>query len=216
MMLLDDLCSRLIAAAGEMEWEARVEPTLTNKSFRGRETEADVRFLENMRGLMLGRYPVLAAEISIAPQENSIADLRAAHNQMLIARSYLRKEQIIDAHILFVAEEPPSDTDWRRQVDKIERDESVCRKLVWMPDRSGISSSFDAFRDRTFLARPWTTAQPRSDAPLDQNEELVQKVLEMKGLSRDEAETWVRLAASGLDDSEALVQQLIAAMEPST
>ena len=213
MNLLDEMVSRLIEGAESLGWESQATPLLTARNFRGRETDAEVRLPDNARGIMLGRYPVLVSEISLASQEQLVADLKAAHNQMIIARSYLRSEQIIDAHILFVIGQTQLETDWRRQIDRIERDETVCRKLVWMPHIASLDDSFAAFRDRTFLSRPWTITNEQSDAPLDENEELVERVLRAKGLSQLAAATWVQLAQSGLDDTDLLIEQLVASME---
>lgn len=215
-MLLDEMCSRLMVAAEAMNWESRIEPALTARSFRGRVDEADVCLPDQARGLILGCYPVLAAGIRLAPHDALMSDLRAAHNQMIIARSFMRSAQVIDSHILFVANEPPSETDWKQQMDLIERNETVCRKLVWMPLSTDLDSSFQLFRDRTFLAQPWLGASQHSDAPLDQNELLVETVLQEQGLRAETALAWVKLAKSGLADADELVEQLVSAMELPT
>src|SRR4051812_37646410 len=128
-MMLDEMCRRLLNAARSMGWESRIEPTLTARAFRGRTEQAEVRLPELAYGLMLGRYPVLTAYIHLAREDVLMEELRAVHNQMIIARSFMRTHQIIDAHILFVATEPQPQADWRKQIDMIERNESVCRKL---------------------------------------------------------------------------------------
>lgn len=49
-----------------------------------------------------------------------------------------------------------SQSKWEVFAAKVERDDKVCRKLVWLP-REGIDCA-NAFLDRTFLARPWDKA----------------------------------------------------------
>lgn len=60
---------------------------------------------------------------------------------------------------LFFAGPIASSTDpsWQRAAAEIERDERVCRKLVWLPDAE--CGNLDAFIRRTFLASPWTEAE---------------------------------------------------------
>ena len=133
MSLLDELCTRLLETAAAHRWEASEAPDLVARQFRGREGDADVALPADARGLRLGLYPIIATELRLAPQEALEADLKAAHNQMVIARSYLRSGEVVDAHIFFVTPEPAEDKDWKQQVDHIERDQTVSRKFVWMP-----------------------------------------------------------------------------------
>lgn len=214
-MLLEEMCARLMAAAKNNGWSASDAPDLVEASFRGGDEPADVSLPNSARGLMLGSYPVIATELRLDTEENVKADLKAAHHQMIIARSHLTNVQVIDAHIFFVAAQP-NDGDWEQRMDLVERNETVCRKLVWMPDRQDMDGSFDAFIAHTFLARPWLEVAARQDASLDQNETLVEAVLREKGLSEAAAATWVELAASKIDDPDQLVDQLVAAMEART
>jgi hypothetical protein len=212
-MSLDDMCTRLLRASAAKEWKTREQPDLVSRSFRGRSDEADVKLPSKARGLMLGRYPVLACELDLTSREALESNLRSAHNQMLIARSYLSNLQIIDAHIFFVAGEPRFGADWKQDIDLIERNENVCRKLVWMPDANDIVTSFDCLIDRSFLAQPWQDVAQRNDAPLDQNERLVEDVLHATGLSNKAAAAWVAIARSLHDDPDEVVDRLVAVME---
>lgn len=213
MKLIEDMCERLLAAAEANKWEKRKAPELVAHNFRGGDIQTDVKLPQNARGLMLGRYPVVACELRLSSPDEVEVDLRAAHNQVMIARSYLSNMQVIDAHIFFVAEEPKSDVDWKRQVDLVERNERVCRKLVWMRHASDADNSFGCLIDRSFLAQPWQDVSQLIGAPLDQNERLVELVLESQGLSAALAAAWVELAKAESDDANHLVEQLVAAME---
>jgi hypothetical protein len=46
--------------------------------------------------------------------------------------------------------------EWVILAGKVERDDMVCRKLVWLP--SNDHDNVDSFLDRTFFARPWDQA----------------------------------------------------------
>ncbi|MBY3211770.1 ABC-three component system middle component 1 [Rhizobium laguerreae] len=212
-MLLDELCTRLAAAAKDNGWPVERRDDLTAPSFRGSGDTTNVSLPANARGLQLGLYAVIAVPLRLESAASVEDDLKAAHNQMIIARSYLSNAQVIDAHIIFVAE--GKSDDWKQHVDRIQRDEATCRKLVWMPDRQDFDRSFAEFVDCSFLARPWLVAIAR-DAPLDQNQELVETVLREQGLSEGAAKAWVELAASRIDDPEQLVERLVEAMEMPT
>lgn len=210
--MLEDLCNRLVNATEAIGWIAAERSELVSPRFRGNSDDSEALRPTDARGFMLGLYPVLAVPLPLASAELVNASLRAAHNQMIIARSYLSSAQVIDAHIFFVAVEPFGDL-WVQHIDAVERDETVCRKLVWMPDMQNSDVSFAAFVERSFLSRPWAEALELMDAPLDQNEQLVEAVLLEKGLGPAAARAWVGLAGSSEDDAEALVEQLVDAMD---
>jgi hypothetical protein len=214
-MLLDEFCVLLRAAASKNGWREREEPLLVARRFRGGKDEPDARLAQGARGLLLGRYPVIVCELRLASLVESEDDLKAAHNQMVIARSYLSNSEVVDAHIFFAARLPSMDTDWRQRIDLIERNETVCRKLVWMPDSPDLSASFGFFIRRSFLAQPWQDVSQLDDVPLDQNENLVERALEAEGLSPAAAATWVKLANDRAASPDDLVEKLVAAMEES-
>ena len=58
--------------------------------------------------------------------------------------------------VMFCLAPPEAETipDWLPFSAKVERDEAICRKLVWLPE----TTSVEAFLDRTMLARPWEKA----------------------------------------------------------
>jgi hypothetical protein len=209
-MLLDELCKRLTAAAEGNGWPAVVRADLVEPRFRGSAEPTDVSLPQVTRGLQLGLYAVIAAPLRLTSAETVEADLKAAHNQMIIARSYMSNAQVIDAHIIFVADEPGKN--WKQHIDRVQRDEAICRKLVWMPALQDLDRSFADFVERSFFARPWLIAEKR-DAPLDQNQQLVETVLREQGLSGRAAKAWVELAASKIDDPDQLVERLVATMK---
>ena len=102
-----------------------------------------------------------------------------------------------------------------RLKDLIERDETVCRKLVWIPEQARLQKSFDDFLARTFLAMPWTNMKGVDDAELDQTYELAQRILKKHGLDEIVAQRWVSLTKQLHDDPESLVTELVTSREAS-
>ena len=144
-----------------------------------------------------------------------IRDRRSLHTQMVIARSYMAAEEVINAHIMLIALSPDPRLDWRRAIDLAERDETVCRKLVWTPNPDDLDQSYALFAARTFLATPWKEASSFQSAPLDRNHGLVLRTLEKHGLSQEAAVKWVGLSSQIHDDPDNLVAALTTAREAS-
>jgi len=166
-------------------------------------------------GLRLGDYPVLVASIELGNLADMQASLRSLHTQMVIARSYMAAEEVINAHIMLIALAPDPRQDWRRALDLAERDETVCRKLIWIPNPDEIDQSYASFVARTFLATPWKNAPSVRSAPLDRNQGLVLRTLENHGLSQDSAARWIDLTHQIHDDPDNLVAALTTAREAS-
>ncbi|WP_157138651.1 ABC-three component system middle component 1 [Asticcacaulis biprosthecium] len=183
------------------------------KRFRGRDDDSDVALPPEVYGVRIGAYPVLVLAIQLIDAETVLHTLRQAHNQVVIARSYMKASDVINTHVLFVATPPPPQADWIKLIDLAERDETVCRKLVWIPKITSIGESYDAFLERTFLAQPWLTTEEVDNAPLDQNDRLVENVLQAQGLTPAAAAKWVEIATSQVEDPQERVEQFVSAME---
>jgi hypothetical protein len=209
------LAEKLLASATALAWPASVEEMFASRRFRGRPDTAEVSLPESVIGLRLGAYPVLVAPIVLESGEQMQASLRALHNQMVIARSYMRAEEVINAHIMLCVTATDPAADWRGVIDHAERDESVSRKVVWMPDAKDIEASYRHFIARTFLAQPWRSHAAVLDAPLDHNQGLAERILVRHGLSEAAAARWVALAETYSDDPDGLIPQLIEARKDS-
>lgn len=204
---------KLIASAQAIGWATAEENLFVSRQFRGRTEASSAVFPEHVIGLRLGHYPLLVAPVNLADAERMQLDLRAVHNQMIIARSYMRAEEVINAHIFLCAAVTAPGSDWRRMVDLAERDETVCRKVVWTPAEEDVEASYQQFLARTFLAIPWANTETVTDAPLDHNQGLAQRILTENGLEPGAAEQWVRLVSNFKDDADGLVHQFVEAME---
>lgn len=208
-MTLDQFCKRLTTAAEDLDWTAHEVTDFTQRRFRGREEDSDVTLPESVLGMRLGPYPLLVVNLDLTASVS--VQVRAIHNQMLLARSYMDKLEVINAHAFFLCDAQITDQ-VMALIDTIERDEQVCRKLVWSP-HSQPETSFEEFVERTFLARPWHLATAVDDAPLDQNVNLVSQILQEQGLSAAAAQRWVQLAETDLQDPQELIDMLVEAMD---
>lgn len=210
-MNADLLAEKLLASATALDWPTSVEEAFASRGFRGRPDAAEVSLPDSVIGLRLGAYPVLVAPVVLAGSDQMQASLRALHNQMVIARSYMRAEEVINAHIMLCVTETDSSADWRGAIDYAERDESVSRKVVWMPDANDVDTSYRHFSARTFLAQPWRSHAAVLDAPLDHNQGLAERILVRHGLSEAAAARWVALAEAYNNDPDGLIPLLIEA-----
>jgi hypothetical protein len=200
-------------SAKALGWPTTIEPEFVSPKFRGRQDASAASLPPIKIGLRLGAYPVLVAPIALNSSEEMQTSLKALHNQMVIARSYMRAEEVINAHIILCVTEADPKADWRGIIDLAERDETVCRKIIWMPDAKAIDASYEALLARTFLAQPWRSLEAVLDAPLDHNQGLAERILVRHGLSAAAARRWVQLAEAYKDDPDALIPQLIVARE---
>lgn len=208
------LSERLLTSAKLVGWSVSREADFTAPRFRGRKDVSEVPLPESAIGLRLGAYPVLVAQVLLTDVDGMKVALRSIHNQMVIARSYMRAEEVINAHVMLCVAASGSEADWRGLVDLAERDETVCRKVAWVPDPDALDLSYDRFLARTFLAQPWRLRTAIHDAPLDHNEGLVERILVRHGLSEPAAKRWIELAEVFKGDPDGLICQLVAAWEP--
>lgn len=210
-MTADELRNRLTSAATNLGWKVSSADEFASRQFRGRSDESSVPLPEEAYGLRLGAYPVIVAPVILGSVEEMQRSLRTLHSQVVIARSYMRPKEVINTHLFLCAVNPEPESDWRSVVDLAERDEAVCRKVIWLPVPNDIGASFDAFCARTFLAAPWQQADQRFDASLDSNQGLALKLLSGRGLSEDAARRWIDIVDRLKDDPDAMVIELAGA-----
>lgn len=208
-----DLRDRLIDSAERMGWPVVEAPDFVRPHFRGRPDDAASTGPLDAFGLRLGDFPILVAPVTLSDEASMRAALRALHGQMVMARSYMRQDEVINAHILLCATDPSPTGDWRSIVDLAERDETVCRKIVWVPRLVDVEASYAEFIARTFLAIPWLDTDERHDAALDANQGLALRLLVKQGLSNEVAARWVEVVDTMRDDPDAMVTALASAVE---
>ena len=201
------LRDQLSASANLRGWTVEAVAEFTLPHFRGRAEDIRELPIEDTFGLRLGAFPVLIAPVRLGSADDMLASLRPLHSQMVISRSYMRPEEVINAHIMLCATATDPLQDWRQAVDLAERDERVCRKIVWIPDHDALEKSYENFRMRTFLATPWLAAGTVMNAPLDHNQDLAQRILVRSGLSRPAADRWVELAEQLKDEPDTMIAE---------
>ncbi|WP_307370716.1 ABC-three component system middle component 1 [Peteryoungia aggregata] len=167
----------------------------------------------HVRGLLIGRYPVLLTLLPEAPNDEGLSDvIRRVRNQCVVARSYLSPSAALDLHAILLGPRSSEGVDrWRALALIAERDERVARKLVWLrpKDANADEQSFDDFSKRSFLARPWVTDAIFSMAPLDN----VSRAASYGEVPRDTAGEWIRAASEPGVDADQLVDELVASWQ---
>lgn len=113
---------------------------------------------ERVRALTMGHYSILIGALGEDVGQSVVHDqLRRWHNQAVITRSWLGARS--DDLLLVLVGPPRSGTSdrWKRIAQEIERNERVCRKLIWLPpaELAERPASLETFLGRTCLARPW-------------------------------------------------------------
>ncbi|CAO3401292.1 ABC-three component system middle component 1 [Azospirillum palustre] len=123
------------------------------------DTEIDGENLpERARALTMGHHSILIGALGEDVGQSVVHDhLRRWHNQAVIARSWLGARS---DDLLLVLIGPPRSGEsdrWKRIAQEIERNERVCRKLIWLPpvELAEQPASLEMFLGRTCLARPW-------------------------------------------------------------
>ncbi|NRF07158.1 MULTISPECIES: ABC-three component system middle component 1 [Agrobacterium] len=212
-MTPETMKSFLVEAAEKLHWPADEVAEFTSPNFRSRPVQPDIKQLDGLFGLRLGDYPVVIAPIVLESAEQVKLALKKLHAQMVVARSFMLEREVINAHLFLCATSPTPSGDWKRLVDLLERDETVCRKVVWIPQKTDVPGSFDTFLGRTFLAMPWANADSVSGAPLDETYELAERILEKHGLDKKVARQWVIKADLLKDDAKSLITELVQAGE---
>ncbi|GLQ87249.1 ABC-three component system middle component 1 [Dyella flagellata] len=210
-MTAEELRDRLLASAFSLGWNAKEEPDFVSAQFRGRPDASTAALPKVAYGIRLGAYPAIVAPVTIGKKTEMQETLRLLHSQMVIARSYMTRNEVINAHIFLCAVNPSSDADWRTVIDIAERDESVCRKVIWLPNSKNLDQSYVEFLARTFLAAPWEDVSERHDAPLDQVQGLAATLLTEAGLQEAVATAWIDIVDQAGEDLESMVERLVRA-----
>lgn len=105
------------------------------------------------------------------PARNAVIERWGRHQHYCaVVRATLNKNRQDDI-VLFLTGAIGSehDKEWNALASQIERDDLVCRKLVWLPPASEgrCAQSLALFLEKTFLARPWQIEGPLGQHRLD-------------------------------------------------
>jgi hypothetical protein len=166
----DTLVRVLAQTAESLDYEVKHNPAeLRQKMSRAQEVAlevgAPVRSAPEQSGpegdqsLMIDCYSILITQLGdflAAPEAQ--AEVSAQQRRAGIALTWLQPSMRSDLNLFIVGPPGSSDSpDWGDFAGQVERNEQVCRKLVWLPSRDSSQWETGArnFCDRTFLARPW-------------------------------------------------------------
>lgn len=103
------------------------------------------------------------------------------------------------------------DSEWRMYAQRIESNERVCRKLVWLPpaNEAEHSLSLDTLFKRSFLARPWRQAAP-AEGELDYFSDMFQRHFQSNMTQNDSVnKEWLSILRKVHDNRERLAELLI-------
>lgn len=213
-----------IATSLNMRWE-RNPDALTNPLSRAaevsqvtiteRKAATGSTSVERTAGVFVDFHSVLISDL---PSETTstrvtIDDLQlklvGQQRRAAIALTWLPASMRSDLNLFIVA--PPGSSDspeWSDFAAQAERNEHVCRKLVWLPpaDSKQWKVSARNFCERTFLARPWLAQnQPSGSAQLDP----------LAGILQDEGRMakWLSLMENENEEDSDLAEALMNAFD---
>ncbi|OOG70026.1 hypothetical protein B0E45_14590 [Sinorhizobium sp. A49] len=213
-----DFAERLRASAKEVALNVEDRPELAGSVFCGGETSATTLNPTDLPpekvAITIGRYAIVLGLLPDVPTLEAVREtLRRYRNQCVVARSYLSANQSLDLQLMLVGPRGSERQNaWRALALMVERDDRVARKLAWLrPEDAQLDAeSYDEFVKRSFLARPWDSADDFEDVALDQ---LSETDVMSEGLPRSTADEWERIALDGDKTPDEIVTALVKAWE---
>lgn len=161
-----------------------------------------------IRGVLVDHYAVLVAPLGDNPALAEVMQRMAyCHRHAAVCLSWLSTNFKSDLNLFLVGPSgSATDGEWCALAARLERDESVCRKMVWLPpkDPKEMEKSANTFFERTFLARPWKFSANQQTPELSPINRL--------SLGDPVFQSWLAvLDAPGDDPGAGLVDRLIRA-----
>lgn len=214
---VNTLLDTLIKEAKAYGWRCELNPDpLIRATFRplslvGADAIAPAALLQSSnkgtiydrQAASIGEYSVIIGSLGESWLE--AAEAKDAHyEQAARARTWLDGYRQENLYLMLVGPSGSCDTrQWNDFAYSVERDESVCRKLVWLPPKPGdeFVHSIKRFCCRTFLARPWRLGE--FEAELDPLQALIRQA----GAKLPHA--WANLLQQGISPGSELADQLI-------
>lgn len=195
--LLAEICSRAESMSWKVSRDARLENMTRLESatlLQALEGEATREHFDmpGDRVALLLRDSSRLLIAAFDQQSDLLTSCRSALWWAGLVRGSLQPVSRADLHLFIVATSAPGQQDAvLLDRSRIEADERICRKHVWLPD---IDAGASEFLDSTFLAHPW-----RRDALAPQSLDPLQRLVEADGMSPEVATKWVH-ALLTLDD----------------
>lgn len=149
--------------------------------------------------------------------------LKRHHAQAAIARSWLDGKAEVDLYLMLVGPLGSAGQSlWQDAASSIERDERICRKMVWLPadDQALATRDLKKFFERTFLAQPWLTETSQDQQDLDSlgaiERELGERFFKETQLPSSLLGTWLRVLDQTGEDGQQTAHELLAAFKELT
>jgi hypothetical protein len=216
---LSEIRDRAKLAAKVVGLDAVTQPDLLSAQFRGGSDSEEVLKGPNLpleaQTLTIGRFPVIFGRLPDSADVALVRDsVRRYRNQCVVAKSHMSPERSLDLQLWLVAPDgSDGDSAWIAIAAAIERDDRVCRKLVWLPPvgNEGRTETFSVFVSRTFLARPWAASQSNSFLQLDRLSSPASLAGDL-GIQQSVLDRWFELAQdTDFNDGAELVDKLVEA-----
>jgi hypothetical protein len=179
------LVKQIRLQAQDFGWDISVDrDELRRHSYRSAQVAADFKIRsvsyaidEDLDGdiqafFVADRFAVIVGHLGQDPNRCD-GRFRQFHRRAAIIRSWLPDVQKDDVYLFLIAPADPRPL-WIDRARLIERDELICRKLVWLAptELQEQEASARRFCDRTFLARPWSVAKGNVSQKLDFRSDL--------------------------------------------
>lgn len=216
---LAEFADRLRKSAVALGLQVVDRAELVSATFNGGSTNSNSLSLTDLpaeaHAIQIDRFNIVLSLLPDVPTMEAVLEtLRRCRNQCVVARSYLSTNEALDLQLMLLAPRASERLEaWRALALMVERDDRVARKLAWLrpEDPQRDEESFADFLKRTFLARPWVSAEGQfEDAELD---ELSGAGATAPGLPRTTAEEWERIALDGKNSPDDIVAALVKAWE---
>lgn len=213
---LVDLHRRLLGHAEGLGLQVADAPSLAGRSFDGAlgsdaASISDVDLPDHAMALRIDRQSIVLCLLPETPEKDLVDDcLRKVRNQCVVARSFLRKEEVLDLQCILVGPRGSDGAEvWMAIAMAVDRDDRVARKFSWLrPMNSDLDERcFDELVKRTFLARPWSGDGMFTMAALD-SLSRVAALLDGE-VPRNTADQWIKIGLSEGLDNDQIVQQLV-------
>jgi len=207
----EQLFNHIIKEARRVDWEVRPMPLLPIPQSADRPPiPPDQAVQVEIRSTFAGLYPIIVAGLGESLEGVRIA-WGAAQRQAAVARTSVASDSGEDLVLILVGPGGSKENaEWRSIAMEIERNDLVCRKLVWLPPKKPVegNAALMDFMKRTFLSKPWLVTEGIPQTALDtlseKNTALLgwEEILDAQPINRADV------------DYDALVVKLIHANQP--
>lgn len=173
---------------------------------------------DDVVALGVGYHRLLIGSLGDSPSpDHFLVHLQRLQDQAAIAWSWLGGEG--EDLLLFLVGPPGSvgNPAWERIRAEIERNEQVCRKLIWLPSAAEAErgESVKRFLARTFLAYPWLESGAGAQGVLDRLS-VQAKSLASGDFTEAEAVRWLKILGRDNWETADMAAELVKALEPAS